>query len=104
MTPWQLYASAGVVVFAIALHGLCTVTHVISRVIAANLLGSGIFLILVAISRRAPGVTDPVPQTLVVTGIVVSVSATACALALARRRAELEAAPSDEGVTDAERG
>ena len=41
---------------------------------------------LIAVAYRGPGVApDPVPQALVLTGIVVAVSATALALALARR-------------------
>lgn len=84
MSAWLLYASAGAATFAIGLHGLFARPHVVRRIIAANLLGSGVFLIMVAVARRGPG-TDPVLHALVLTGIVVSVSATACALALVRR-------------------
>jgi multicomponent Na+:H+ antiporter subunit C len=85
MTPWLLYAMSGAAVFSIALYGVFSCKDVLRKIIAANLLGSGVFLILVAIARRSPAEVDPVPHTLVLTGIVVSVSATACALALARR-------------------
>ncbi len=47
-------------------------------------MGSGAFLVLVGLAQRA-GMADPVPQAMVLTGIVVSVAATALALALARR-------------------
>ncbi|HSJ99874.1 MAG TPA: NADH-quinone oxidoreductase subunit K [Kofleriaceae bacterium] len=93
MSAWLLYASAGAAVVAIALHGLFTRPHAARRIIAANLLGSGTFLILVALARRGAE-ADPVLHALVLTGIVVSVSATACALALARR---LGAARRDDG-------
>lgn len=84
MTSWMLYAASGAAVFAIALHGVSSREGVVRKTIATNLLGSGVFLILVAIARRSPA-PDPVPHALVLTGIVVSVSATALALALARR-------------------
>ncbi len=86
MSQWVLYAISGVVVFATALHGIFTCEHVLRKIIAANVAGSGVFLVFVALARRTPsGLPDPVPHALVLTGIVVSVSATACALALARR-------------------
>jgi len=63
-------------------------------------LGSGVFLMLVALGGRTPGnVPDPVPHAMVITGIVVAVSATALALALVLRvqaatgRAELPEEP-----------
>ena len=44
------------------------------------------FLVLVALGGRTPGaVPDPVPHAMVITGIVVAVSATALALALVLR-------------------
>lgn len=86
MSQWPPYALSGVVVMAVALYGLFSPGHLARKIIAANLLGSGVFLFLVALSRRArSGIPDPVPHALVLTGIVVSVSATALALALARR-------------------
>lgn len=100
MSQWVLYAISGVVLFAIGLYGLFTCEHVVRKIIAANVMGSGVFLVLVALARRTPsGLPDPVPHALVLTGIVVSVSATACALALAKRleRAEDETQPCREG-------
>ncbi|WP_437579417.1 cation:proton antiporter subunit C [Sorangium sp. So ce887] len=86
MSQWTLYALSGVVVLAVALYGLFSSEDLVRKVIAANLVGSGVFLFLVALARRASGgIPDPVPHALVLTGIVVSVSATALALALARR-------------------
>lgn len=84
MTSWLMYASSGVAVFALALHALFTCEHAVRRIIAVNVLGTGVFLVLVGLARRGPGRVDPVPHALVLTGIVVSVSATACGLAIAR--------------------
>lgn len=94
MTTWLIYATSGAFVFAIALHGLFVRAGVVTKIVAANLLGSGVFLMLVAIARRSPLAIDPVPHALVLTGIVVSVSATACALALARRLASTRHDPA----------
>ena len=49
-------------------------------------MSSGVFLVLVALARRVPGPEpDPVPHAMVITGIVVAISATAMAVVLARR-------------------
>jgi len=49
-------------------------------------MGAGVFMLLIAVAYRGPGLPpDPLPHALVLTGIVVAVSATALALALARR-------------------
>lgn len=91
MSQWTLYAISGIAVTAIALYGLFAREHLVRKIIAANVMGSGVFLVFVAMARRAPPpLTDPVPQALVLTGIVVSVSATALALAFAKRLDEAE--------------
>jgi hypothetical protein len=54
--------------------------------LAINVMGAGVFMMLIAVAYRGPDLApDPVPHALVLTGIVVAVSATALALALARR-------------------
>jgi multicomponent Na+:H+ antiporter subunit C len=59
---------------------------ILARILAINVCSGGVFLILVAAGYRGPGVAaDPVPHALVLTGIVVAISATALALALVRR-------------------
>lgn len=86
MNPSTLYALSGLGVVTIALYGLFVQAHLIRKIIAANLVGAGVFLTLIALARRQPSSNpDPVPQALVLTGIVVSVSATGLALSLARR-------------------
>ncbi|MEW6037140.1 MAG: NADH-quinone oxidoreductase subunit K [Pseudomonadota bacterium] len=84
--PSLSYALAGVALFALGLYGLSVHPHLLRKVLAFNVTGSGVFLVLVSLSQRDPGTPpDPVPQALVLTGIVVAVSATAFALALLRR-------------------
>ncbi len=56
------------------------------KLIALNVMGAGVFHVLVAVAFRGTDVApDPVPHALVLTGIVVAVSATALALTLGQR-------------------
>jgi len=81
-----LYALSGVALFGIGFHGILFRRNLVRKVLALNLMGPGIFLVFVALSVRAPsGTPDPVPQAMVLTGIVVAVSASALMLALFRR-------------------
>ena len=93
MTAPVLYALVGVALFCMALFGVIASEHVLRRIIAVNVMCSGVFLVLVALARRAPGpAPDPVPHAMVITGIVVAVSATALAIVLANRlRADRDA-------------
>lgn len=84
MSQSDLYMISGVAVFAVCLYALIVHAHLIRKILALNMMGTGVFLVLTGIARRGPGV-DPVPQALVLTGIVVTVAATAFALALTRR-------------------
>ena len=84
MSQSDLYMVSGVAIFVVCLYALIVHAHLIRKVLALNMMGTGVFLVLTGIARRGPGV-DPVPQALVLTGIVVTVAATAFALALTRR-------------------
>lgn len=82
MTSAHYYLWIGVALWLIGLQGFFLVRHVLRRIVAVNLMGSGVFLVLVALATRSD-VKDPVLQALVVTGLVVAVSATALAVRLA---------------------
>lgn len=83
MTVPILYALVGIALFCIALHAVIVNEDSLRRVLAINVMSSGVFLVLVALARRAPGdAFDPVPHAMVITGIVVAVSATALAIVL----------------------
>lgn len=78
-----VYASVGVGLFALGLYALIVHAHLLRKILAINVMGSGVFLVLVALAERSgDAAPDAVPQALVITGIVVAVSATALALAL----------------------
>lgn len=83
MSSATLFALTGTALFALGVCGLLLKSHLIRKIVAFNIMGSGSFLTLVGLAQREA--SDPVPQALVLTGIVVALAATALALALARR-------------------
>ena len=102
MSPTILYAMTGIGLFALGLYALAMHAHLLRKIIAVNVMGSGVFLVFGALAYRTPGlVSDPVPHAMVITGIVVAVSATAVALVLMLRvqsetgRPHLPEQPSD---------
>jgi multicomponent Na+:H+ antiporter subunit C len=88
MTGPLLFALAGALLFVLGVAGVILQPHLLRKILAFNIMGSGSFLVLVGLGQRA-GMPDPVPQAMVLTGIVVSVAATALALAMARRLLDL---------------
>lgn len=81
-----LYALVGVALFCVALYAVSAEADPLRKVLAVNVMSSGVFLVLVALARRAPGsIPDPVPHAMVITGIAVAVSATALAIVLIQR-------------------
>lgn len=88
MSAGLLFALTGGLLFALGVAGVLLIGHLLRRILAFNLMGSGAFLVLVGLAQRND-VADPVPQAMVLTGIVVAVAATALALALVRRLHDL---------------
>lgn len=83
MTTAFLYSSAGALIFVTGLYALLVYPHLLRKALALNVMSTGIFLLFVAMAHRNPGGSpDPVPHAMVLTGIVVAVSATALILAL----------------------
>ena len=86
MTAASLYALCGLALFGVGFYAVVVHVHRLRKVLAVNVMGSGVFLVLVALAYRTPNAPpDPVPHAMVLTGIVVAVSATAVALSLVRR-------------------
>ena len=86
MNNAYFYSIVGIGVFNLGLYALIVHTHLLRKILAINVMGSGVFLVLVALSTRyQENAPDPVPHAMVITGIVVAVSATALALALMLR-------------------
>ena len=86
ITEQLIFGLAGVALFVLGLGMAFAQLALLRRVLAINVAGGGLFLLLVAVAYRGPGMApDPVPHALVLTGIVVAFGATSLALALARR-------------------
>lgn len=85
MTGATLFGLCGAVLVGLGLYGVVVHPHPLRKILAFNLLGGGVFLLFGVIARRgaAAGMGgDPVPQALVITGIVVAFAATALTVAL----------------------
>lgn len=97
MTAPTLYALTGAALVGIGFYGLLAARHLLRRVIAFNVIGSGLFVFFGAAGARGAE-ADPVPQALIITGIVVALSASALAVGLiaARARALGRATRTDE--------
>lgn len=81
MTTQILYAIAGAAVLCMGLFAFLTAQHVLRRILGLNIVGSGVFMMLIALAARIDP-PDPIPHAMVLTGIVVAVCVTALALAL----------------------
>lgn len=90
MSQASLYSLVGIGLFTLGLYALIVHARLLRKILAINVMGSGVFLVLVALAYRGPDApADPLPHAMVITGIVVAISATALALALMLRlRAE----------------
>jgi multicomponent Na+:H+ antiporter subunit C len=85
MTVFGLCAS---VAAGLGLYGLVANPQPLRKILAFNLLGAGAFLFFGVVARRGAVAglgSDPVPQALVITGMVVAFAATALAVALLLR-------------------
>ena len=88
MTEAALYGLCAAGLVGLGFFGLIVQPHPLRKVLAFNLIGSGVFLLFGVVARRgaAAGLGgDPVPQALVITGLVVAFAATALAVALLLR-------------------
>ncbi|MCV2360049.1 MULTISPECIES: NADH-quinone oxidoreductase subunit K [Roseateles] len=88
MNAATLFGLCAALLIGIGVYGLIVNPHPLRKILAFNIIGSGVFLLFGAIARRGAGAGfggDPVPQALLITGIVVAFAATALAVALLLR-------------------
>ncbi len=111
MNSATLFGLCSAALIGLGLFGLIVSPHPLRRILAFNLLGSGVFLFFGVVARRgaAAGLgADPVPQALVITGLVVAFAATALAVALVLRLSkegdEVEATSEAAQSTEADGG
>ncbi|WP_270938330.1 NADH-quinone oxidoreductase subunit K [Falsiroseomonas oryzae] len=101
MSGAAVFGLTGAGLVAIGLFGLVVQAAVLRKILAFNLLGAGVFLLFGVVARR--GGDDPVPQAMVITGLVVAFAATALAVTMALRMHQITGAatiaePPDDGT------
>jgi multicomponent Na+:H+ antiporter subunit C len=110
MTGATLFGLCAAALIGVGLYGLIVQPHPLRKILALNVVGTGVFLLFGAIARRGAAASlaaDPVPQALLITGIVVSFAATALAVALLLRLSETSDSVTladDEPPTNASAG
>lgn len=85
MSEATLFGLCAAALVGLGLFGLIVHPHPLRKILSFNLLGGGVFLLFGVVARRgaAAGMGgDPVPQAMVITGIVVAFSATALAVGM----------------------
>jgi len=88
MNDALLYGVAAAILIGLGVFGLIANIAPLRKILAFNIAGTGVFLLAGAVARRGAAAGfggDPVPQALLITGIVVAFSATALAVALLLR-------------------
>ena len=109
MNTVSLFGLCGCALIGVGLYGLIVNPQPLRKILSFNMIGSGVFLLFGVVARRGAALGmggDPVPQALVITGIVVAFSATALAVALLLRLHEATgsatlSAPEADGASDA---
>ena len=97
MNVETLFALSACALVGIGLYGLIVQPHPLRKLVAFNIMGSGVFVLFGALAKRgaAAGMAaDPVPQALLITAIVVAFAATAVTVALLLRLIESTATAS----------
>ena len=99
MSPALIYGLCGAGLVGLGLFGTIVHQDTLRRIVGLNVLGAGVFLLFGAIARHGAGpggAADPVPQALIITGIVVAFSGTALAAILLQRLARTPDNPGEE--------
>lgn len=89
-----IYLICGSALFGLGLYYLIIGPEAIRRILAINIIGLGVFMLLTVTSISVSGIVDPIPQAMVLTGIVVAVAASALTLAMVCRVDEVSAESS----------
>lgn len=92
MSVATLYGFVGAALVGLGLYGLIILPQTLRKILSFNLLGGGVFILFGVFARRssADGIgVDPVPQAMVITGLIVAFAATALAVTLLLRAVEL---------------
>ena len=85
MNPLTVCGLWGAAAVGLGLYGMIVSPQPLRRILAFDLLGSGVFLLLGVVARRGAAAGfggDPVGHALIITGVVVAFAATAVTSAL----------------------
>jgi multicomponent Na+:H+ antiporter subunit C len=88
MSETTLFGLAAAALVGLGLYGFIIQPEPLRKLLAFNLLGSGVFVLFGVIARRgaAAGMGgDPIPQAIVITGIIVAFAGSALAVGLLLR-------------------
>ena len=83
MSTAFFYAFVGVLILIVGMLGAMLNNEPIKKILSLNIFAGGIFLTIVGFAQKE-GVSDPLAQAMVLTGIVVSFGATALGIAIIR--------------------
>ena len=107
MNAAALFGLCAAALVGVGVYGFIVNPQPLRKILAFNVVGSGVFLLFGAIARRGGALGwggDPVPQALLITAIVVAFAASALAVALIVRliestdSASLASDPPDEAT------
>jgi multicomponent Na+:H+ antiporter subunit C len=88
MSAATLFGLCGAALVGLGLYGVIVQPQPLRKILAFNLIGGGVFVMFGVVARKGAAAGfggDPIPQALVITGIVVAFAATALAVALVLR-------------------
>jgi len=91
MSTTEVFGVTAAALVGLGLFGVVTQAALLRKILSFNLLGGGVFLVFGVVARRG-AVVDPVPQALVITGLVVAFAATALAVVLTLRMFQITGA------------
>ncbi len=86
--PATLFGLCASALVGLGVYGLIVDPHPLRKILAFNVVGNGVFMLFGAVAQRGAGAGwggDPVPQALLITGLVVAFCATALAIAVLLR-------------------
>jgi multicomponent Na+:H+ antiporter subunit C len=92
-----IFALLGAALVGLGIFGITVHAKPVRRVLALKLLGAGVFVLFGVIAKRGAGAgfaADPVPQAIIITGIIVALASSGLAKWLMVRLATEQAAAS----------